>query len=129
MTLNKTTDGADPVGSVVFTPDPDSGNSDGAVVEWNDGITLTNEYQPFQGHLMPFGVTKIKLISTYDVYDKKGNLVRQGCTATNTLNLSMFSGQTEAKRGCRYTIDLTINPTYLYVMSDPDLDNPTVKVE
>ena len=130
VTLNKTTDGADPVGSVVFTPDPDSGNSDGAVVEWNDGITLTNEYQPFQGHLMPFGVTKIKLISTYDVYDKKGNLTRQNCTATNTIDIAnLFSGQTETLRGRRYTINMTINPTYLYMLSEPDLNDPTVVVE
>ena len=129
VTLNKTTDGADPVGSVVFTPDSDSGNSDGAVVDWNDGITLTADYQEFQGHLMPFGVTNIKLISTYDVYDKKGNLIRQNCTATNTINISnLFSGQTETLRGRRYTINLTINPTYLYMLSEPDLNDPTVVV-
>lgn len=129
VTLNKTTDGADPVGSVVFTPDPDSGNSDGAVVDWNDGITLTADYQEFQGHLMPFGVTKIKLISTYDVYDKKGNLIRENCTATNTIDIAnLFSGQTETLRGRRYTINMTINPTYLYMLSEPDLNDPTVVV-
>lgn len=129
VTLNKTTDGADPVGSVVFTPDPDSGNSDGAVVDWNDGITLTADYQEFQGHLMPFGVTKIKLISTYDVYDKKGNLIRENYTATNTIDIAnLFSGQTETLRGRRYTINMTINPTYLYMLSEPDLNDPTVVV-
>ena len=129
VTLNKTTDGADPVGSVVFTPDPDSGNSDGAVVDWNDGITLTADYQEFQGHLMPFGVTKIKLISTYDVYDKKGNLIRENCTATNTIDIAnLFSGQTETLRGRRYTINMTINPTYLYMLSEPDLNDPTAVV-
>ena len=130
VTLNKTTDGADPVGSVEFTPDATSGNSDGAVVDWNDGITLTSDYQEFQGHLMPFGVTKIKLISTYDVYDKKGNLIRENCTATNTIDIAnLFSGQTETLRGRRYTINLTINPTYLYMLSEPDLNDPTVVVE
>ena len=130
VTLNKTTDGADPIKSVVFTPDATSGNSDGAVVDWNDGITLTTAYQPFQGHLMPFGVTKIKLISTYDVYDKKDNKVRENCTATNTIDIAnLFSGQTETLRGRRYTINMTINPTYLYVLSEPDLDSPTVTVE
>lgn len=130
VTLNKTDAGTDPVKSVVFTPDPDSGNSDGAMVDWNDGITLTSDYQEFQGHLMPFGVTKIKLISTYDVYDKKGNLIRQNCTATNTINISnLFSGQTETLRGRRYTINLTINPTYLYMLSEPDLNDPTVVVD
>ena len=130
VTLNKTTDGAEPVDSVVFTPDPDSGNSDGAVVDWNDGITLTADYQEFQGHLMPFGVTKIKLISTYDVYDKKGNLIRENCTATNTIDIAnLFSGQTETLRGRRYTINMTINPTYLYMLSEPDLNDPTVEID
>ena len=79
---------------------------------------------------MPFGVTKIKLISTYDVYDKKGNLTRQNCTATNTINISnLFSGQTETLRGRRYTINLTINPTYLYMLSEPDLNDPTVEID
>jgi hypothetical protein len=26
------------------------------------------------------------------------------------------------------TLLLTVNPTYLYVLSDPDLDNPTITV-
>jgi len=79
---------------------------------------------------MPFGVTKIKLISTYDVYDKKGNLIRENCTATNTIDIAnLFSGQTETLRGRRYTINLTINPTYLYMLSEPDLNDPTVVVE
>ena len=130
VTLNKTTDGADPVGSVEFTPDATSGNSDGAVVDWNDGITLASDYQEFQGHLMPFGVTKIELISTYDVYDKKGNLIRENCTATNTIDIAnLFSGQTETLRGRRYTINLTINPTYLYMLSEPDLNDPTVEID
>lgn len=130
VTLNKNTDGDDPVSSVVFAPDASSDNSDGAVVEWNNGIELTNEYQPFQGHLMPFGVTDITLVSTYDVYDKQGNKVRENCEAKNTINIAdLFSGQTETLRGRRYTINMTINPTYLYVLSEPDLNNPTAEVD
>ena len=26
-------------------------------------------------------------------------------------------------------VNLTVNPTYLYVLSEPDLDNPTITVE
>ena len=130
VTLNKNTEGDDPVSSVVFAPDASSGNSDGAVVEWNNGIELTNEYQPFQGHLMPFGVTDITLVSRYDVYDKQGNKVRENCEAKNTINIAdLFSGQTETLRGRRYTINMTINPTYLYVLSEPDLNNPTAEVD
>ena len=128
ITIEANGDGNDPITYVTFTPRGTETEA-GSMFTSEAGFELNENYQEFTGHFMPQGVNKIILESTYDVYDKKGNLVRQGCTATNTLNLSMFSGQTEAKRGCRYTIDLTINPTYLYVMSDPDLDNPTVKVE
>ena len=129
VTLNKTTDGGNPISSVEFTPDPNSGDCDGAMVESTEGILLTTTYQPFQSHFMPAGVTKLTLTSTYDVYDRKGNLIRLNCEAKNTIDISQkFSGQTEALRGRRYTINLTIEPTYLYVLSDPDLDNPTVVV-
>ena len=57
------------------------------------------------------------------VYDRKGNLIRKGCEATNKIP------DLEASRGQRVQLNLTVNPTYLYVLSDPDLDNPTVKVE
>jgi hypothetical protein len=41
----------------------------------------------------------------------------------------LFTEQTTTQRGKRYTVNLTIQPTYLYVLSDPDLDSPTVTVE
>ena len=130
VTLNKTTDGTSPITNVVFEPVSGSGDSDGVIVESTDGIELTTSFQPFQGHFMPAGVTKLNLISVYDVYDRKGNLIRQNDEASNTIDIhELFTGQTQALRGRRYTINLTINPTYLFMLSDPDLDNPTVSVE
>lgn len=128
ITLTANAEGNDPITSVIYTPTGESTDA-GSVFTSENGHELTTGYQPFTGHFMPQGVTKLTLESTYDVYDTKGNLVRENCTATNALNLSMFSGQTQAQRGCRYTINLTVNPTYLYVLSEPDLDNPTVVVE
>jgi hypothetical protein len=128
ITLEANGEGNDPITDVTFTPRGTETEA-GSVFTSEAGFELNEDYQEFTGHFMPQGVNKIILESTYDVYDKKGNLVRQGCTATTTLNINMFSGQTQAKRGCRYTINLTINPTYLYVLSEPDLNNPTVIVE
>ncbi len=128
ITLTANTEGTDPITEVEFTPYGEDTDA-GSVFYSEAGHELNENYQEFTGQFMPKGVNKIILESTYDVYDKKGNLVRQGCTATNTLNISMFSGQTQALRGCRYTINLTINPTYLYMLSEPDLDDPTVMVE
>ena len=65
----------------------------------------------------------LTLVSTYDVYDSKDNLIRQNCTATNQLP------DLGAVRGQRVQVNMTVSPTYLYVLSDPDLDNPTIKIE
>lgn len=131
VTLNKTTDGTSPISNVVFTTPTGTEVSDGGViVDSEQGIELTKDYQPFQSHFMPAGVTKLNIISTYDVYDRKGNLIRLNDEAINTIDINeLFTGQTEALRGRRYTVNLTINPTYLYMLSDPDLDNPTVIID
>lgn len=105
-------------------------NSEGLVC-WSSGsgVELNTDYQAFTGHFMPESVTTLILTSTYDIYDKKGNLIREDCEATNTMYLSeLFSEQDETHRGSRYTVNMTIQPTYLYVMSDPDLDNPSVVI-
>ena len=94
------------------------------------GEELTTSFQDFTGHFMPSGITTLILTSVYDVYDRKGNLIREGCSATNTMVLKdLLTEQTTTERGKRYTVKMTILPTYLYVLSDPDLDNPTVSVE
>ena len=121
--------GTDPITSVTYTPT-------GADIEdgmefWSSaaGEELTTAYSEHIAHFMPKGITKLKLTSTYDVYDKQGNLIRKDCKATNNLVLEdLFTGQVETQRGSRYTIEMTIEPTYLYMLSDPDLDSPTVVI-
>lgn len=69
-------------------------------------------------------VNTFSIVVTYDVYMPDGTtLVREGCTARNKVpNISPIN------RGEKYTINLTINPTYLYQLANPDLDNPTIKL-
>ena len=126
----KANDGSSsPIETLTFTPTGEE--IDGGLEFWSDdaGHKLTTDLQPFIGHFMPSGITKLILTSTYDVYDTKGNLIRQGCKATNTMVLQdLLTGQTVTERGKRYTIDMTIQPTYLYMLSEPDLDNPTVTI-
>lgn len=78
-----------------------------------------------------FGIDdQVKVKSTYDVYDMKGNLVRSDCTAENKLVFSkIFGTNVNITRGNQYQLKMTVNPTYLYMLSEPDLDNPTVSVE
>lgn len=102
---------------------------EGGLEFWSstNGEELTNDFKPFIGHFMPNGITRLSLTSVYDVYDKKKNLIRKDCKVTNSVSLSaLFSGQTQTERGKRYTINMTIQPTYINMLSEPDLDNPKV---
>ena len=64
----------------------------------------------------------LELVAIYDVYDKKGNLVHANRKAINKLTVPKLG------RGQQYTINLTVEPTYLGQLSDGDLDNPDVKI-
>lgn len=128
----KANDGsASPIEEEELTFTPTGEEIDGGLELWSStyGEQLTTTFKPFIGHFMPSGITKLILTSTYDVYDTKGNLIRQDCNATNTMVLQdLLTDQLETARGKRYTINMTIQPTYLYMLSEPDLDNPTVVV-
>lgn len=59
----------------------------------------------------------------YDVYDRYGNLVRKDAKAVNKWNIpgeQVFAGRS-------FKVKATVIPTYLYMLSEPDLDNPTVR--
>ena len=130
ISLQAKDDGTSPIQSITYTPKVDADNE--GIEFWSStaGVALTTDYQPFVGHFMPNGVSTLRLTSVYDVYDTKGNLIRKSCKATNTMVLKdVFSGQTETQRGKRYTINMTIQPTYLYMLSEPDLDNPELRIE
>ena len=105
---------------------------EGGLELWSseDGEELkSDDYTECLGHFMPSGITTLILTSVYDVYDRKENLIRKDCKATNTIVLQeLLTGQTRTERGKRYTINLIVKPTYLYMLSEPDLDNPTVKI-
>ena len=64
----------------------------------------------------------LTLTTTYDVWDRKRNLGER--TSKNKIRLSMAS----VKPGNENNIVLTVMPTYLYILSDNDLDNPTITV-
>lgn len=63
--------------------------------------------------------------TTYDVYDKSGSTtpIRAAEKARNTIVLKKV-----LNAGEKYTINITVKPTYLYMLSDPDLDNPTFEI-
>ena len=130
VTLNGNNTGTNPITTLTYTPTGSSGTGS-PVYQSDEGLTLETTSKSFLSHFLPItDVTKVVINSTYDVYDKKGNLIRKDSKATNTVRLSdiipYFPG---VQRGWKYAINLTVKPTYLYVLSDPDLNNPTVSVE
>ena len=120
LTHNDT--GASPVTGVTYTP---SGSSYTAEIFSSEEGTALDKKTPLviNSCFAPTLSNNLTLVTTYDVYDSKRNLIRQNCTATNKLpNL-------EAVRALRVQVNMTVNPTYLYVLSEPDLDNPTIKLK
>ena len=68
--------------------------------------------------------TYMTLTCTYDVCstDNANTVIRANCTASNKVRVSgMEHGKTN-------TVTVTIAPTYLYVLTDSDLDNPTIYI-
>lgn len=129
VTLNKTTDGSSPITEIRYAAPSTDKVGSGVVYRNTEGLTLTTEYSAasFLTHFLPQDVTNLVVTSKFDVYDKdtsknpKGNLVRKDSEATNTIPLNKIAYFTEAERGKKYTLNMTIQPTYLYVMSDPDM--------
>ena len=119
-------------------------------VAWGTATGLTNDYvslpvsedgvilsaatpKEVEGYFAPKTDVADNLVlqCTYDVYDKnvttehpEGNLIRQNCEAVNKLPASIIEVGTDK----RTVLTLTVNPTYLYILSDPDLDNPTITI-
>ena len=74
------------------------------------------------GYFVPALSNALELVAEYDVYDKQDHLVRSGCKAVSKLPMNALS------RGQQFMLKLTIEPTYLYQLSDTDLDNPTIMI-
>ncbi len=122
ITLMHNTTGTSPISSITYTSSGSSSTAD--IYNSNEGTAL-DKTTPLSvnAYFAPELSSNLTLVSTYDVYDSKGNLIRQNCTATNKLpDLSAVQGQ-------RVLLNMTVNPTYLYVLSEPDLDNPTITID
>ena len=91
-------------------------------------------YKDFLGCLVPGSTNNFVLTTTYDVYDTdtsvkpEGNLIRKGCVAENLINPDKVTDFPTLKAGELFTVQLLIKPTFLYVLSEPDLDNPTITI-
>ena len=70
-----------------------------------------------------------RLTTVYEVYNRDNKHIRTN-TATNTFDTANFKEHkiTNTNPGLDHTIQIIVNPTYLYVLSDSDLDNPTITI-
>lgn len=110
-----------PVQSVTYS-NPTGEQSSAIFFDSTEGVELSaTEVKEATCCFVPDLKNNLTLVTTYDVYDRNGNKIGER-TATNKLP------SLNASRGRRVNLSLTIEPTYLYVLSDPDLDNPTVVV-
>ena len=129
--LTPNTAGDSPITSITITAVEGSGGDlEKALPIYNCGtgtpVELTPDYSDFLGCFAANLCNVFDLTSTYDVYDKSNNLVRSNCTATNKIDITSLIDAGGMQRGTMYTVNLTVKPTYLYVLSEPDLDNPSL---
>lgn len=113
-------DGSDPISSLVF--ETESGTDPvPAELHIKENMYLTTTPTKFLACMAPSTNTNYLLETTYNVYDKKGNLIRENQKAPNKITIgSLNSGQI-------HTVKLKVEPTYLYQMSEEDLDDPGEK--
>lgn len=132
VTLTANTAGNNPITDVRFTSSDkaqantvydygtDASTTQGLKLVATDGTSFVSYCAPITG----MG-NHLKLICTYDVYNRKGTKVRENCVAENSL--ADLSGLT-IERGKKSVINLTVEPTYLYQLSEDELDNPGIKL-
>lgn len=99
-----------------------------------DGLLLTTDKQQFGTYyFVPDAVNRsssnlMTLTVTYNVYDKNGTLTREHQTATNAkIALHKVNNVAQATQVAHeYTANVKVVPSYLYVLSDGDMQNPYI---
>jgi len=132
VTLKANTTGGNPITDVRYTTAEGEQTNTcydyGTDPTTTKGLLLTTEGTRFTSYCAPIAGLdkKLRLVCTYDVYNKKGTRVRENCTAENSL-----AGISEVTigRGKKVIVNLTVEPTYLYQLSEDELDNPGVKIK
>ena len=131
VNIQTNTTNTNPISSVTFTRN--TGTRSVTFFEnTTTPLSLTTSYQDAGFCLAPGDQRWFRLTTVYEVYDRNGengDHIRTN-TATNTFNTANFKEHkiTNMNPGLDHTIQIIVNPTYLYVLSDSDLDNPTITI-
>lgn len=136
VTIRSNTTGSNPIAGITFTRNKGSRSITLFDKETTTNTALTNgivldktTYQEVGFCLAPCDQRWFRLTTEYEVLDKSGALIRTDA-AVNSFNTADFKEKkiTSTTPGLEHTIQITVNPTYLYMLSDPDLDNPTITI-
>lgn len=143
------TAGSSPVGTITTSTQSGSSSSECTITlfekeEGTEGKRLPVEGETYAdviqasdilvGCFAPDFVSNLSVVSYYDVYDKGAIPYKLSSrTAENALGgiLTYTDPQTNTQkptltRGEKLTLTLTVNPTYLYQLSDPDATTVTI---
>ena len=112
------------ISAISYLPTGVAANS--CIIENEEKTLTTSPAAICTGYMVPDNVfiNKLELETEFEVYNKKGDKIAER-TAVNKLTEPLA----ELQRGEERTLLLTIDPSYLYVLSDPDLDNPTITID
>ena len=112
------------ISAISYIPTGAAANS--CIIENEEKTLTTSPAAICTGYMVPDNVfiNKLELETEFEVYNKKGDKIAER-TAVNKLTEPLA----ELQRGEERTLLLTIDPSYLYVLSDPDLDNPTITID
>ena len=128
VNIQTNTTNTNPISSVTFTRN--TGTRSVTFFEnTTTPLSLTTSYQDAGFCLAPGDQRWFRLTTVYEVYNRDNKHIRTN-TATNTFNTANFKEHkiTNMNPGLDHFIQIIVNPTYLYVLSDSDLDNPTFDI-
>ncbi len=123
VTLQANDTESNPVTHASYTPK--EGETILTIFESEDGEALSSSVPlTFDVNFLSYVKNNLSLRTTYDVYDSAGNYIHTR-TAVNKLGAALPTLQLAEQT----TLTMTVKPTYLYILSDPDLNNPTVTID
>lgn len=128
VNIQTNTTNTNPISSVTYNPN--AGTRSVTFFEnTTTPLSLTTSYQEAGFCLAPGDQHWFRLTTVYEVYNRDNKHIRTN-TATNTFDTANFKEHkiTNTNPGLDHTIQIIVNPTYLYVLSDSDLDNPTITI-
>lgn len=121
ITLTMNNNGTNPITNIEFTP---SGTAQDELILYKSeqgtalDVTTPIEFTGFYGAGISSLGSTLSIESTYDIYDKDGNLIDKDRKAVNNLATVL----SEITRGKKVKLNMKVIPTYLYVLSDSDAE-------